>query len=262
MNTLSVNMNTGHSEVHACFCPVLYTLTLIKDDDKRTVELGFSGGRLLERLLQEPGQVIDRDTLIAYAWSDRVVGPGSLNQQVYTLRKILGDEKNLQIIQTVPRRGYRLNPNFTIELSSLASQSQARSPVPETAPGQTLPPAAPAGRLRQFIAFTTLAVAAAGYFFSQPATELYASLHKVGASTVMYVDQKEPQVQELISATRTLRERMINLSDQPIELAIVGSANGNYQIYCALRSGQHHVLKLNHNEIQNVSDARLRTCVN
>ena len=63
MNTFDANMKTGHSQQHALFCPVLYTLTLFKDEEKRTVELGFSGGRLLERLLQEPGQVIDRDTL-------------------------------------------------------------------------------------------------------------------------------------------------------------------------------------------------------
>ena len=61
----------------------------------------------VERLLQQPGEVIERDTLVAYAWADRVVGPGSLNQQVYTLRKILGDEKNLQIIQTVLQQHHK-----------------------------------------------------------------------------------------------------------------------------------------------------------
>ena len=105
MNTLFAHATAMHSQQHAVFCPVLYTLTLFRDEEKRTVELGYSAGRLLERLLQQPGEVIERDTLVAYAWADRVVGPGSLNQQVYTLRKILGDEKNLQIIQTVPRRG-------------------------------------------------------------------------------------------------------------------------------------------------------------
>ena len=264
MNTLSANMKTGHSQQHALFCPVLYTLTLFKDEDQRTVELGFSGGRLLERLLQEPGQVIDRETLIAYAWSDRVVGPGSLNQQVYTLRKILGDEKNLQIIQTVPRRGYRLNPTFIIEQSRLASATPQAAQATVQAPEQ--PSAAPARALsavrRRFMAITAIAVAVAGYFFALPSPELYASMQKVGTNTVMYVDQQEPQVKELIRTTRALSERMIQLSDQPIELAIVGSANGEYQIYCSLHSGQHHVLKLHRDDIHNISDTRLRDCVN
>ena len=264
MNTFDANMKTGHSQHHALFCPVLYTLTLFKDEEKRTVELGFSGGRLLERLLQEPGQVIDRDTLVAYAWSDRVVGPGSLNQQVYTLRKILGDEKNLQIIQTVPRRGYRLNPTYIIEQSRLASAT----PLPPLAAGQATaqpyaaPARAPSGMGRRFMAITAITVAVAGYFFALPSPELYASMQRVGTNTVMYVDQQEPQVKELIKTTRTLSERMIQLSDQPIELAIVGSADGEYQIYCSLHSGQHHVLKLHRDDIQSVSDARLRDCVN
>ena len=261
MNTLDANMKTGHSQQHALFCPVLYTLTLFKDEDKRTVELGFSGGRLLERLLQEPGQVIDRDTLVSYAWKDRVVGPGSLNQQVYTLRKILGDEKNLQIIQTVPRRGYRLNPTFAIERSRLekpAPQAPLATPEqPSVAPAPAL-----SGMRRRFMAITAIAVAAAGYFFALPSPELYASMQKVGTNTVMYVDQQEPQVKELIRTTRVLSERMIHLSEHPIELAIVGSANGEYQIYCSLQSGQHHVLKLHRDDIQSISDARLRDCVN
>ena len=264
MNTPSANMKTGHSQQHALFCPVLYTLTLFKDEDERTVELGFSAGRLLERLLQEPGQVIDRETLVAYAWSDRVVGPGSLNQQVYTLRKILGDEKNLQIIQTVPRRGYRLNPTFSIERSSLASATLQAPLVTGQAPEQPCaePAQAPSGMRRRFMAVTAIAVAVAGYFFALPSPELYASMQKVGANTVMYVDQQEPQVQELIKTTRVISERMIHLSNQPVELAIVGSANGEYQIYCSLQSGRHHVLKLHRDDIQNISDARLRDCVN
>lgn len=267
MNTLFAHATAMPSQQHAVFCPVLYTLTLFRDEDKRTVELGYSAGRLLERLLQQPGEVIERDTLVAYAWADRVVGPGSLNQQVYTLRKILGDEKNLQIIQTVPRRGYRLNPTFVIELSTLANKPQATTPatVPAPEPVSASPASAPAGFFaglrRQLVAIGTITIAVAGYVFTQPVPELYASVQKVGASTVMYVDQQEPQVQQLIDTTRTLSDRLLRLSEHPVELAIVGNANGNYQVYCSLNTGQHHVLNLHRNEIQSVSDARLRSCV-
>ena len=260
MNTLAANMKTGHGDQHAFFCPVLYTLTLFKDENQHTVELGYSGGRLLERLIQEPGQVIDRDTLVAYAWSDRVVGPGSLNQQVYTLRKILGDEKNLQIIQTVPRRGYRFNPAFIIEKKPAQPLQQPASAPLEQAPVMAVPVGT---RLRRkgMMLGATLAIVA-GYFFTSPSTELYASLQKVGSSSVVYVDQEQSKVKALISHTRLLSERMMHLTEQPIDLAIVGGADGSYQIYCSHHTGMHNTLILHPNEINSVSDSRLRSCVN
>src|SRR5690606_9977978 len=49
---------------------------------------------------------------LEYGWTDRVVSRGSLNQQSYVLRQLLGDEKGRNIIQTLPRRGYLFNPEF------------------------------------------------------------------------------------------------------------------------------------------------------
>ncbi len=252
-------MKTGHCDQNAYFCPVLYTLTLFKDESKHTVELGYSGGRLLERLIQAPGQVIDRDTLVAYAWSDRVVGPGSLNQQVYTLRKMLGDEKNLQIIQTVPRRGYRFNPAFIIEKASVQPLQQPATPALEQVPAKAAPVRSELRRKSMAVS-ATLAVITA-YFFASPSTELYASLQSAGNSSVVFVEQQQPKVNELISKTRALSERMIHLSEEPVELAIVGAANGYYHIHCSYNTGTNNTLVLHANEIQSISDTRLRSCV-
>lgn len=252
-------MKTGHCDQNAYFCPVLYTLTLFKDESKHTVELGYSGGRLLERLIQAPGQVIDRDTLVAYAWSDRVVGPGSLNQQVYTLRKMLGDEKNLQIIQTVPRRGYRFNPAFIIEKASVQPLQQPATPALEQVPAKAAPVRSQLRRKSMAVS-ATLAVITA-YFFASPSTELYASLQSAGNSSVVFVEQQQPKVNELISKTRALSERMIHLSEEPVELAIVGAANGYYHIHCSYNTGTNNTLVLHANEIQSISDTRLRSCV-
>lgn len=259
MNTLSANMKTGHCDQQAYFCPVLYTLTLFKDESRHTVELGYSGGRLLERLIQAPGQVIDRETLVAYAWSDRVVGPGSLNQQVYTLRKMLGDEKNLQIIQTVPRRGYRFNPAFIIEKTPEQPLQQPATPALEQVPVMAAP--VRSGLRRKAMAISATLAVITGYFFASPSTELYASLQKTGNSSVVYVEQQQPKVNELISKTRALSERMINLSEEPVELAIVGSANGYYRVHCSHTTGTNNTLILHANEIQSVSDTRLLSCV-
>lgn len=87
-------IRTGRSDCYAHFYPALYQLTLIKSGIEEKIDLGYSGSRLLERLLQEPGEVVSRDELMNHAWADRVVGQGSLNQQIYTLRQILSDEKS------------------------------------------------------------------------------------------------------------------------------------------------------------------------
>lgn len=110
MSTFYPRIKTGRPGGHARFDAQLYQLTLCDGEQTRQVPLGFSGSRLLERLLQQPGQVVSRDELLSHAWAERVVGQGSLNQQIYTLRQLLGDEKQRRIIQTLPRRGYLLNP--------------------------------------------------------------------------------------------------------------------------------------------------------
>lgn len=109
-NLTCLTIRTGSTECVARFYPALFQLTLVKNGVEERIELGFSGSRLLERLVRNPGEVVDRDDLMQHAWPDRVVGQGSLNQQIYTLRQILLDESNREIIQTLPRRGYLLNP--------------------------------------------------------------------------------------------------------------------------------------------------------
>ena len=111
MSTQFTKIKTGHANGYASFNSQLYSLVLHLDNGHRQVPLGYSGSRVLARLLSQPGEVVSREDLIQHGWSDRVVGPGSLNQQIYTLRQLLGDEKQRQIIQTLPRRGYLLNPS-------------------------------------------------------------------------------------------------------------------------------------------------------
>lgn len=122
-------IKTGHEDCPACFDPALFQLHLIRNGETKQIDLGYAGSRLLARLAQEPGVVVSREELIMYAWSDRVVGQGSLNQQIYTLRQALGDEKSRRIIQTLPRRGYLLNPQCVLNA------------LPEASTGHPVPPA-------------------------------------------------------------------------------------------------------------------------
>ena len=60
-------------------------------------------------LAQKQGQVISREALEEKAWQGMVVGYDSLASAIIKLRKAFGDNaKNPDIIETVPKKGYRL----------------------------------------------------------------------------------------------------------------------------------------------------------
>lgn len=80
----------------------------------RQVSLGFSEALLLEYFLKKPGEIINRQQLLDYAWGDRVVSQGSLNQAISNLRSLLADDQLREIIITVPRHGYQLNPESLV----------------------------------------------------------------------------------------------------------------------------------------------------
>jgi cholera toxin transcriptional activator len=134
-NLTCLTIQTGNTDCIARFYPALYQLTLVKAGTEEKIDLGFSGSRLLERLVRNPGEVVDRDDLMNHAWPGRVVGQGSLNQQIYTLRQILADEKEREIIQTLPRRGYLLNPKY-IAISMVEVDATSTEPETNEKPAQ------------------------------------------------------------------------------------------------------------------------------
>ena len=54
-------------------------------------------------LIENRGDVVEKDELMQRLWPDSFVEEANLTQNIYTLRKALGGD----YIQTVPRRGYR-----------------------------------------------------------------------------------------------------------------------------------------------------------
>lgn len=59
-------------------------------------------------LVQNPGQVLEKDFLMRTLWPDSFVEESNLSQNIFTLRKTLGErEGGQQFIETIPRRGYR-----------------------------------------------------------------------------------------------------------------------------------------------------------
>ena len=59
-------------------------------------------------LVERRGEVIGKDELMQLVWTDSIVEEGNLSQNLYLLRKTLGDGKNGKpLIETLRRRGYR-----------------------------------------------------------------------------------------------------------------------------------------------------------
>lgn len=64
-------------------------------------------------LVERGGEIVSRDELLEKVWQESFVEEGNINYTISQLRKIL-DDRNL--IQTVPKRGYR----FTGEIKSVS----------------------------------------------------------------------------------------------------------------------------------------------
>lgn len=100
----------------------------LNTDKQQTVEPRLI--KLLCMLAAEAGRVVDRQRLIDALWPRVVVNDNSLNRAVSDLRKVLQAHNHLWI-QTIPKRGYRLNA--TARPLSPAPNAARRSP-PVTPP--------------------------------------------------------------------------------------------------------------------------------
>ncbi len=88
--------------------------------------------KLLEILLEHPGEVVTREELRSRVWADESFGDfdQAVNIAIAKLRSALGDSaENPRFIETLPKRGYR----FIADVSLLAAD--ARPKRPESAAG-------------------------------------------------------------------------------------------------------------------------------
>jgi len=98
---------------------------LTSRSDGRPIELNPKAIDTLHFLLQHPGELLDKSTLIAAVWPNVVVEENNLNQVVSALRRALGDGSGgRRFIVTVPGRGYQF----------VASVREVRGVAPSAAP--------------------------------------------------------------------------------------------------------------------------------
>ncbi|WP_448678644.1 winged helix-turn-helix domain-containing protein [Pseudomonas nicosulfuronedens] len=262
-----LTLRTGRSDCVAQFYPALYQLDLDRDGQVERIDLGFSGSRVLERLLQSPGDVVARDELLTHAWSDRVVGQGSLNQQIYTLRQVLADEKLRQIIQTLPRRGYMFNPQYLVSQASEPDAEIAATPqvIPlETAASTALQSTPPPRRLN--VAAAGLCVLgllglSGAFYYTQVRSPVLTTEQKVGALQITYVEDNEQDLQRLISNTRPLAHQLADLATRPISL-MLHMTSGFYELVCVQPEGNSNWLLIHESQVARIPQEQLRKCLN
>ncbi|AMY07941.1 Transcriptional regulator HilA [Luteitalea pratensis] len=73
-----------------------------------TVPLTPKAFDLLLALVDQPGRLLDKETLLSTLWPDSFVEENNLADNIFKLRRVLGDGENgRRFIETVPKRGYR-----------------------------------------------------------------------------------------------------------------------------------------------------------
>lgn len=80
---------------------------LLRDGERKRLE--DRAARTLDLLCRERGRVVSHQTLVDTIWNGRALSPNSIAVVVADLRRALGDDaRRPRLIETVPKRGYRL----------------------------------------------------------------------------------------------------------------------------------------------------------
>src|SRR5688500_11564853 len=114
---------------------------LLRRESGEAVALTAKAFDTLLYLAQHPGEVLDKDTLLAAVWPGVVVEENSLAQNISALRQALGETHGEnRYIATVPRRGYR----FVAKV-----HARGESPAPALTPAALTSMPMPPPRIRQ-----------------------------------------------------------------------------------------------------------------
>jgi TolB-like protein len=135
---MNKNLTEPHDNVTYKFGP--YQLDLnerMLTRDGETIALAPKVTDILIMLVTNAGQLVEKDELLKRVWPDTFVEEANLSQNIFMLRKALGDDRaEPKYIDTVMRRGYRfigavnvVDPDQPGEDSAAAEAAAASRPV-------------------------------------------------------------------------------------------------------------------------------------
>lgn len=101
------------------------------------IPLAFKIFETLVLLIENKGRIVKKEEMMKKLWPDRYVEESNVSQNVFMLRKILGDSSgNDQYIENIPRRGYRFIATVNkvqevIEKTEEEAHASVEEPAPE-----------------------------------------------------------------------------------------------------------------------------------
>lgn len=136
--------------------------------DGQLVPLSKKAADILLVLVEQHGQLVEKETLMKRVWPDSFVEESNLAVHISQLRKTINDRDASHRIETIPRRGYRFVGSVTQEAAAAVTQSAAPEPSPAATPLSDVTtvrqpgPSVPARRIGMWIALglATLALVA------------------------------------------------------------------------------------------------------
>ncbi|GLS29727.1 winged helix-turn-helix domain-containing tetratricopeptide repeat protein [Neomesorhizobium albiziae] len=96
--------------------------------DGKAVNLRSQTAEVLSVLAARPGEIVSKDALMQAVWPDTFVTDDSLTQCIADIRRAVGDDAHV-IVETLPKRGYRLNadPFGAADANAAAGAARART---------------------------------------------------------------------------------------------------------------------------------------
>ncbi|SDY37715.1 winged helix-turn-helix domain-containing protein [Pseudomonas sp. NFIX28] len=251
----------------ATFLPQRQLFSLIESFSQTQVDLGFSPSRLLELLIKSPDLIVTRQEILEYAWPKRIVTQNSLNQAISKLRELLGDEQDKQIIQTVPRQGYRFNSNFLVATNELDRYNCNTQTTPQQEFTSTLTrnaflfnrkaPVSPLLALAAVLMLSSLIWRADWDLLLKP--DLLVDTEQEKNQIFTYTAPDSTSLKTLKSDVAILRERLVSFSSSS-ETLIFNRAQDYYDIVCVNQEIVKFI-SLHHSRLATVDDQQLQDCL-
>jgi len=95
--------------------------------DGKPVSLTPKALETLLVLVRNFGHLVEKEELMSQVWPETAVEEANLTQNIFTLRRILGETEGIKYIETVPRRGYR----FVASVKEASTSELAHENAPE-----------------------------------------------------------------------------------------------------------------------------------
>jgi DNA-binding winged helix-turn-helix (wHTH) protein len=100
--------------------------------ESQSITLSPKVSKLLDALVSRAGEAVSKNDLMDQLWPDCVVEESNLSENVFRLRRELGDElKPHRYIQTVHRVGYRFLPRVDERWSTMMSFEESANNLDE-----------------------------------------------------------------------------------------------------------------------------------